>query len=370
MENTFATNLKKLRQKKGLTQEQVADALHITPQAVSKWENGVANPDLSLIVPLSKLLSVTTDALLKPDGCVNEARKQELINALRSVTNWTEEGRAKQLQVAKILISEFPSDEDANYLYQSCLGDYCRFDAKKEEIPALLSEREKHCRAFLDIANPNRKHGQQAVILALIDILSKLDRRDEAIALADKQIHDKQFQLDCYARALTGDAKEIKFLKNASEKAHDFLRALYMLESERAYELAEGFIYILDPTPNDGYYQNLITLHHKKARNFFKKGQYDKTMEEYAVCAELAIKIEDYVRKHPEDQPWYSHPAFEKCMGTKEQYKDFNPHDMVRVYLTIPDQKVLFERPDHKALLDKVATRCTAYDPFGEKKGE
>ena len=84
MENTFATNLKKLRQKKGLTQEQVADALHITPQAVSKWENGVANPDLSLIVPLSKLLSVTTDALLQPDGCVNEARKQELTNELRS----------------------------------------------------------------------------------------------------------------------------------------------------------------------------------------------------------------------------------------------------------------------------------------------
>ncbi len=370
MENTFATNLKKLRQKKGLTQEQVADALHITPQAVSKWENGVANPDLSLIVPLSKLLSVTTDALLQPDTPVDEARKNELIQELRSVTNWTEQGRAKQRQVAKRLIAEFPNDEDAHYYYQSCLGDYCRNDAKQEELPALLSEREKHCRAFLAIAPKTRKHGRRSVILELIDILVGLDRRGEAIVLADEQTEDKEFQLSCYARALTGDEREIKFLKNTSAKFHDLLGALYLLENEEMYDLAQAFIDVLDPTPNDGYYQNLITLHYKKARHFFKKELYDRVMAEYTVCAELAVKIEDYVRAHPEKEPWHSHPVFEKCIVSKQQYQDFNPHHMIQTYLTIPDQKVLFAREDHKALVEAVAARAGAYDPFHEKKGE
>ena len=43
------------RKNKGLTQEDVARQLDISPQAVSKWENGHAMPELSLLVELSEL---------------------------------------------------------------------------------------------------------------------------------------------------------------------------------------------------------------------------------------------------------------------------------------------------------------------------
>ena len=45
-----------LRRSKGLTQEDVARQLNISPQAVSKWENGHTMPELSVLVELSELL--------------------------------------------------------------------------------------------------------------------------------------------------------------------------------------------------------------------------------------------------------------------------------------------------------------------------
>ena len=55
-----------LRKNKGLTQEDVAERLNISPQAVSKWENGRTMPELSLLVELSELLDCTVDGILFP----------------------------------------------------------------------------------------------------------------------------------------------------------------------------------------------------------------------------------------------------------------------------------------------------------------
>ncbi len=54
-----------LRRANGLTQTQVADRLGVTPQAVSKWERGLACPDLVCLDELSDLLGTTIDGLLR-----------------------------------------------------------------------------------------------------------------------------------------------------------------------------------------------------------------------------------------------------------------------------------------------------------------
>lgn len=54
------------RKSRGLTQEDVAGRLNISPQAVSKWENGHTMPELSLLVQLSELLGCTIDSILFP----------------------------------------------------------------------------------------------------------------------------------------------------------------------------------------------------------------------------------------------------------------------------------------------------------------
>jgi class 3 adenylate cyclase len=52
------------REKQGLRQQDIASALQLSPQAVSKWERGENAPDLALLVPLARLLGVSTDYLL------------------------------------------------------------------------------------------------------------------------------------------------------------------------------------------------------------------------------------------------------------------------------------------------------------------
>ena len=57
--------IKKLRRKRKVTQEQLAKQLGVTPQAVSKWEEGLAYPEIHLLVPIADYFSVTVDYLLR-----------------------------------------------------------------------------------------------------------------------------------------------------------------------------------------------------------------------------------------------------------------------------------------------------------------
>lgn len=61
----FKEILKKLRKDADISQEALASALGITPQAVSKWECGQSLPDVELIVPLADFFGVSADGLLR-----------------------------------------------------------------------------------------------------------------------------------------------------------------------------------------------------------------------------------------------------------------------------------------------------------------
>ena len=56
-----------LRKKNGLSQEDLAEKLNVSRQAVSRWEGGAASPDAANILQLSKLFGVTTDYLLNDE---------------------------------------------------------------------------------------------------------------------------------------------------------------------------------------------------------------------------------------------------------------------------------------------------------------
>ncbi len=57
-----------LRKQHGLSQEQLAEQLQVSRQAVSKWETGQSTPDSTKLVALSELFSVSTEYLLKPEA--------------------------------------------------------------------------------------------------------------------------------------------------------------------------------------------------------------------------------------------------------------------------------------------------------------
>lgn len=64
MTETIGNRIAKYRKEKGLTQEELANQLGVSSQAVSKWENDASCPDISLLPQLCKVLGVTADELL------------------------------------------------------------------------------------------------------------------------------------------------------------------------------------------------------------------------------------------------------------------------------------------------------------------
>ena len=62
---TLGKRIAALRREKNLKQDDVAQALSVSPQAVSKWENDQTCPDISLLPQLAKLLGVSVDELLE-----------------------------------------------------------------------------------------------------------------------------------------------------------------------------------------------------------------------------------------------------------------------------------------------------------------
>lgn len=64
MDMTMAERLQRLRKEHHFSQEQLAEKLQVSRQAVSKWENGQTAPDLNNIITMSNLYEVTTDYIL------------------------------------------------------------------------------------------------------------------------------------------------------------------------------------------------------------------------------------------------------------------------------------------------------------------
>ncbi|MDE6432699.1 MAG: helix-turn-helix domain-containing protein [Lachnospiraceae bacterium] len=67
-----ADRIQNLRKIKGISQEQLAEAIGVSRQAVSKWESEQSTPDLEKIVLMSDFFDVTTDYLLKGIEPTNE----------------------------------------------------------------------------------------------------------------------------------------------------------------------------------------------------------------------------------------------------------------------------------------------------------
>ena len=66
----FSQKLQLIRKNKGFTQEELAEKLNVSRQAVAKWESGQVYPDISNLIQISKLFNVTVDYLVKDQECI------------------------------------------------------------------------------------------------------------------------------------------------------------------------------------------------------------------------------------------------------------------------------------------------------------
>ena len=83
---SFSENLQAIRKKKQLSQEELAELLGVSRQAVSKWELGEGYPEVEKLLILSKKLNVSLDSLMTGSIPGNDTRKTDRPGIIRIVS--------------------------------------------------------------------------------------------------------------------------------------------------------------------------------------------------------------------------------------------------------------------------------------------
>ena len=85
MKIQIAENIKKFRVASGYTQSELAILLSVSPQAVSRWENGQAFPDITFLPLLAKYLNVSIDEMMGLEAQKNKNLEKELYERKRAI---------------------------------------------------------------------------------------------------------------------------------------------------------------------------------------------------------------------------------------------------------------------------------------------
>ena len=266
---TIGEKIKMLRKKNDLTQEKLADYLCVSYQAVSKWECGLSSPDLSLIVPLAKLLHVTTDELLGMTHSETDKRKLEY-DALYEKMHQSE-----QLEIAQRAAREYPGELkyikwQASCWYLLAYDNYSTQEKFYEDLEKALKLE------FIVFENATDEKLKNSALAGIVMNLAALRRNDEAKKYAE--MYPKTLTLDkdtVMGWALTGEEKNKHSQKVLMGHLDGMLRILVNkksannpnLKDMEYLECAEKAIQSMIPSGEyNRYYDDLIDIAIYKAQ--------------------------------------------------------------------------------------------------------
>lgn len=110
----FAERFTRLRQDRGYTQQKIAEKLGVTPQAVSKWENGSSLPDAEMIRFIAQLMDCTTDYLLSHQASALSQRNMESVQRQAEIENVIQKP-VLVLEVGMGLVDMLVAENNNNY---------------------------------------------------------------------------------------------------------------------------------------------------------------------------------------------------------------------------------------------------------------
>jgi len=223
---TFGNRLRNLRLQRNLSQEKLACELYVTPQAVSKWENGKTLPDLVTVVSLSKVLHITTDELLGNNRPWEEWERE-----------WQKavvEGRLLEAKkIADAAMRDLPGKK--HFYYRAAISDFLIAQGVDDldKRMDLLLEAENKLRTVLHEYPDFREAAAY-----LIKVLACQGRLREAEKLARRHPDSQNLLLEL----LEGPELEEQKQRVATARAIHFLSFLVEEVGQTAYDLAECFV--------------------------------------------------------------------------------------------------------------------------------
>lgn len=130
----FNEKLQELRKNKGLTQEELAEALYVSRTAISKWESGQSHPDILLLPKLATFFNISVDELIGYDPDLSSAQIQKFYTDLENRVS--DAGMDSIVEDIKIKIKQYYSCFDLLYYMALFILNHCDLatdDVKKEE---------------------------------------------------------------------------------------------------------------------------------------------------------------------------------------------------------------------------------------------
>lgn len=152
MNKIFGENIKILRKSKGYTQEDFAELVGVSFQAVSKWERGESYPDITLLPAISKLFNISIDELL---GNIDNYSESDIKHYLDMYDNYTFENQKEVYQEFEKAAKLYPNDFRIQIRYMDLINKVCALITPQEYESKTFtnfdkeSKRVKHLYSFI-----------------------------------------------------------------------------------------------------------------------------------------------------------------------------------------------------------------------------
>ena len=343
--------IKTLRKQKDMTQEKLAEYLGVSFQAVSKWETGAASPDLAMIVPLARLLEVSTDALFGLEEKTEDAKEKELGELLTE--SWKTGDLEKRFEIAKTAVREYPG----NLQYRYWLGDaewsYAVAHCEKGS-PEQITHFDNAVRSFEivieDAADLDLKN---AGLVGIVYALSSLDKREEALLYARQHPNADNLMKCC----LRGEAWE----RHRQQMIFNLLNNLVAeLESGKhdlnAIQAAETIIKTVIDDENYLWFHDVLMHNYIwQAQCLVKQNRHEEAVAALGKSYEQAALYEKAAALSKEKPIPYTSAVFNRLSfdvndlmisGTTTLVEDF------KTYLSWKEFDAIRDREDFRELLD------------------
>ncbi len=263
--------IKQLRKKNDLTQEKLADYLCVSYQAVSKWECGLANPDISLIIPLAKLFNVTTDELLGVTCEKNDARYEELEKLYEAT--FKDGDMNKRINLSETAVKEYPGD--MKWLNRYAWDIWCRAIGERSD-EVFSQEREKAIKLFdVVIQNTDNDEIKVNAITGIVHCLCVKGEKSEARKYVElfPEIKIMPSEKDSLlAMCLEGEEQTKHKQKYLNRHLENLMRVLlwdHIAENKYICSAAEGILKAMIPD------ENYLSFNHEMAHIQFRKAEIE-----------------------------------------------------------------------------------------------
>lgn len=288
MQINLGEQLRALRRRDGRTQEELAQALGVTPQAVSRWEKELCFPDMALIPSIANYFGVSIDELF---GYQND-RDRRIDAIIRQVDGFHIKSRADDGWVDECLgilhggLAEFPQNERLRITLADTLSEagwrryhewvyyddagYLRHDHDRHRENPYWAEAVELCESLADTADDHAVAARAVSILVLL--YRNLGETEKAIACAGRMPELKSCREVLLAMAADGPEGAActggLLLKLAAQFSQQLVQALLAnranLQGGMPVEKIKGAIALFELLCDDGnlgkYHDNLISL--------------------------------------------------------------------------------------------------------------